>query len=287
MRLSKWSFAGAVMRALNAKKGLAGGSSANNMPGFASRFRHGGHSPTGQGTPQHSNIYDAKAQYADAGSQYQTPAAWFEDAPGAMPTQVPTPGDAFVPHTQFDEPDELPQTILQQNQLLTLEMIKELVADTTASLYGIDPDRIDNDAMYEASIMSMDMLDHAMEEANAPEMAQLGYDQQMEQPEDIEAVDATEANTGYESTMPGPDGMANDLYDIVEGEMEQPMAGSLEAIVEEMMPGQMEPEMEYDEAMEDPEMMDEPMPNEQMQQMMNPFMMPGPFGPPGPGPGGP
>ena len=268
MRTSPWSVTGLVSKALKGQKGLSGETSVGYTPSLSRVFQStsygtSGTPEVGQLTPQHGNAYDAAGQYADTTPEYQAPDAWFDGASERTPQPLLGPLNGLAASPEFVDP-QLTQPLLQQGADFTMGMVREVVTETLRSAYGIDPDRLDNDALYEASILSQEALADAMEQTMTTDMAQAVYDQMGAMSDPLAANDALEEEAPeFDATPSGAAefGLEQGLEQVVEDSFDEPMGGPLEMIV--------------DDAMAEPDMMQD----EQMMQMMDPFMMPGPFGP--------
>ena len=292
MRTSPWSVAGLVARALRSRQSHSQEPSVKSY-GLSSVFGRSaysatGSSGTGQEPSQYSNLYDARARYEDPESDYDQPVPWFDGA--TQPAPIPTSGP--IPQPECEEPEELAELVLDQDAELTIDMIRDVHAAVLQRVYGIDPDRIDEDALYEASVMTQKIFDYGIGHAVEEGMAQDALAEQAEAyglmpdpaaqemepyPDPFDPAEPVEQGVDptSEGMMPDQGFLAggSDLGELVEDPMAQPAPDSLEGIVQEA----------GEPMMAEPEMMEQQMEDDPMQEMMDPFMMPGPFGP-GPGP---
>ena len=273
MRISPWSVTGLVSKSLKGQKGLSGETSMGYTPSLSRVFQStsygaSGTPGVGQPTPQHGSAYDPTRQYPDTVPEYQAPDAWFDGASAETPQSLLSPLNGLVTHPELDEPEDVPIHLMPQGGVLTMDMVREVWAKVLQRAYGVDLAQVDSQALYEASLMSQEIVADAMNQAATADMAQFLYDHPEAADDLVDTADPLEDGDPAElgDAFPGAaEYGAGDLDQIVEGEFDEPMGGPLEMIV--------------DDAMAEPDMMPDEMQDEQMTPMMDPFMMPGPFGP--------
>ena len=220
------------------------------------------------GAPPQHTFYDAHAQYRSPSSEYHPPAHWFDDV-HVRPTpplridgsRRGMPAGQELPEEFSDDTDRLsepgPETRVSaepEQDPIHHRMIVELRGDVAFRESG--------DAGEESPEMHSINVEPAPEPdpfANhpwygTPEMTQAAFEEAMHEASQPDLFDTPMAE-------------AADPFEAMQAECEPEPEQSLEALVEQAVP---EPE----ELEEDPWQLHD----QQMQQMMNPWMMPG-FGP--------
>lgn len=219
-------------------------------------------------------IYDARAEYDWQEPDYMPPDPWFEGHQQPTGTSMIVGAKPFVPRANHMEPVQYDDSVMMlelidklvqriEEQSIPLGAVKEAIEDLKP-LIGAEAEALKPDMMTEPNA----------EQADAFELMQSAFNQQLEQ-----AIDPQVLNLALEmAACLGPEQFAPENGMQPEEVADPQTSQSLDDIVQDLMPEQPGPYGPYNPAMQDPYMMQ--FFNQQMQPLMNPFMMP--FSP-GPG----